>query len=250
MLAELGHEAVARPLGWCSPDGVRECRMLRDQLNRPRPRRQRVDRPNEAGPEQGAGAVAAALTELQAVDALYKLDYFGRVEDRRNVGVTRYLWGCQRNAPSVGRAPGSCSFAGALFCGFAGKTLQMASDGTCPSGGYMCSFRPTARLYKRAAKTAVSCIRWRTGLEPASSGLPIRGSTGIELPPPWWYPRAGGRGLTNQVAPVPLVARVRREPLRPGSGHGLSQESPFRRAQGTRSGPSPRAALRPSRTCG
>jgi hypothetical protein len=85
----------------------------------------------ETPTDESAGTVALASRPSEGVKLLNQGCHFGRIEKRcdlLNSRATRYLARCDASCLSYDHAPGSSRFAGALFFGFAGLILVLASD--------------------------------------------------------------------------------------------------------------------------
>jgi hypothetical protein len=108
--------------------------MLRDQGCNPSPGREVEQTFDEARAEKRTSPIALATPCItERVKLGVEGCYFGGVQEIRYVAdsrATRYLASCHASFLSCGQAPGSSRFAGALFLGFAGKSLTRASDGT------------------------------------------------------------------------------------------------------------------------
>jgi len=82
MLAELGGEAVTRPLRRSAADGVAERGVLRDQARGARPGWQAVNRLDQGCADQHGRAEAGAAGPAQFVKIRYELPDLGEIEQR------------------------------------------------------------------------------------------------------------------------------------------------------------------------
>src|SRR6266542_4126001 len=140
-LAELRREAVAGPVRGSATEGVREAGMLCDQVSHARPRRQGIERLNEARAEHRAASVPTATRPAKLVKLAQQGDHFRRVENRGDLGSDRapcYRRTCQASYTSFGQASGGSNLAGAIFPGLPCKSLVTASDGVAQP----CGLRP------------------------------------------------------------------------------------------------------------
>jgi hypothetical protein len=102
--------------------------MLRDERGCPRPRRESEQSLDETSADQSASAVSLVAPSVAESFKLHDQGGdFGGVEkycDVANYRATRYFARCHGRSLSLGHAPGSLRFAGALLFGFAGKSYS------------------------------------------------------------------------------------------------------------------------------
>jgi len=109
--------------------------MFGNQRSRPAPRRDRVERLHEAGPDEGAGAVALAPRPAERVKLADQFRNLGRVEKGRNFLGDRAPWyrrNCQASYTSFGHGSRKLQLRGGHLFALVPDSLGGPSDGVGP----------------------------------------------------------------------------------------------------------------------